>query len=201
MMSLAVTPKGRSPSTVMRKVFGLSCGRVWVAMTCSTSEVPMPKARAPKAPWVLVWESPQTMVMPGLVAPSSGPIMWTMPCSGVLHVVELDAELGAVPAEGFDLPGGDGVEDVEAVLDAGGGDVVVDGGDGAVGAAELATGHAEAVEGLRAGDLVDEVEVDVEDGGLACGGGDEVLVPEFFEEGVLGSGSSMMWSAFCSGLV
>ena len=63
----------------MRKVFGFDCGRVCVAMTCSTSLVPMPKASAPKAPCVEVCESPQTMVMPGLVAPSSGPIMWTMP--------------------------------------------------------------------------------------------------------------------------
>ena len=99
MMSLAVTPKGRSPSTVMRKVLGLSCGSVCVAMTCSTSLVPMPKASAPKAPWVEVCESPQTMVMPGLVAPSSGPIMWTMPWSAILHVEELDAELGAVLAQ------------------------------------------------------------------------------------------------------
>ena len=33
----------------------------------------------PNAPWVEVWESPQTMVMPGWVRPSSGPITWTMP--------------------------------------------------------------------------------------------------------------------------
>src|SRR5580658_5416657 len=80
MMSLAVTPKGSSPSTLMRKVLGVDCGRVCVAMTCSTSLVPMPNARAPKAPCVEVCESPQTMVMPGFVAPSSGPIMCTMPC-------------------------------------------------------------------------------------------------------------------------
>ena len=43
----------------------------------------MPKASAPKAPWVVVWLSPQTMVMPGWVKPSSGPITWTMPCVGV----------------------------------------------------------------------------------------------------------------------
>jgi hypothetical protein len=30
---------------------------VWVARTCSTSEVPIPKASAPNAPWVEVWES------------------------------------------------------------------------------------------------------------------------------------------------
>ena len=39
----------------------------------------MPKASAPKAPWVAVWLSPQTMVMPGWVRPCSGPMMWTMP--------------------------------------------------------------------------------------------------------------------------
>ena len=101
----------------------------------------------------------------------------------VLHVEELDAELGAVLAQGVDLRGGDLVGDDEAVLRAGGGDVVVDRGDVAVGAAELAAGQAEAVEGLRRGDLVDEVEVDVEDRRLACGFGDEVVLPDFFEEG------------------
>ena len=52
---------------------------VWVASTCSTSDVPMPCASAPKAPCVEVWLSPQTMVMPGRVKPCSGPMMWTMP--------------------------------------------------------------------------------------------------------------------------
>jgi hypothetical protein len=54
--------------------------RVWVARTCSTSLVPMPKASEPKAPWVEVWLSPQTTVVPGRVKPCSGPMMWTMPC-------------------------------------------------------------------------------------------------------------------------
>ncbi len=67
--------EGKFTVDLDQKVLGLDWGRVWVAMTCSTSLVPMPKASAPKAPWVEVWESPQTMVMPGLVAPSSGPIM------------------------------------------------------------------------------------------------------------------------------
>jgi hypothetical protein len=35
-------------------------------------DVPMPKASAPKAPWVLVWLSPQTIVVPGRVKPCSG---------------------------------------------------------------------------------------------------------------------------------
>ena len=50
-----------------------------MASTCATSLVPMPKASAPNAPWVLVWLSPQTMVMPGWVRPSSGPMTCTMP--------------------------------------------------------------------------------------------------------------------------
>ena len=58
-------------------------GRFWtmhcVASTCSTSLVPMPKASAPKAPCVEVCESPQTIVMPGCVTPSSGPITCTIP--------------------------------------------------------------------------------------------------------------------------
>ena len=39
----------------------------------------MPKAMAPNAPCVEVCESPQAMVMPGCVSPSSGPMMCTMP--------------------------------------------------------------------------------------------------------------------------
>ncbi len=39
----------------------------------------MPCASAPKAPCVLVCESPQTTVMPGSVAPLSGPMTCTMP--------------------------------------------------------------------------------------------------------------------------
>jgi len=37
------------------------------------------KAIAPNAPWVAVWLSPQTMVMPGWVMPCSGPMICTMP--------------------------------------------------------------------------------------------------------------------------
>ena len=43
MRSLAVTPKGRVPSTRTRMVFGLLCHRLWVASTWLTSEAPMPK--------------------------------------------------------------------------------------------------------------------------------------------------------------
>ena len=80
--SLAVQPGGSSPVTSTDICLSGFCGSVWVASTCSTSEVPIPKARAPNAPWVEVWLSPQTMVMPGWVTPCSGPMMCTMPWRG-----------------------------------------------------------------------------------------------------------------------
>ena len=77
--SLAVTPLPSSPVTSTDIVFGRVCRSVCVASTCSTSEVPIPNARAPRAPCVEVWLSPQTIVMPGWVSPCSGPITCTMP--------------------------------------------------------------------------------------------------------------------------
>ena len=56
--------------------------RHWEASTSRTWLVPMPKATAPKAPWVEVWLSPQAIVIPGWVSPSSGPMTWTMPRRG-----------------------------------------------------------------------------------------------------------------------
>ena len=87
--SLAVTPGPSAPSTVTRRFFIFCATRHWVASTCSTSEVPMPCANAPKAPCVEVCESPHTIVIPGRVAPCSGPTTWTMPwrTSSILNSV------------------------------------------------------------------------------------------------------------------
>ena len=73
MMSLAVTPVPRLPLTFRFSVFGRACQSVCVASTCSTSLVPIPNAKAPNAPCVDVWLSPQTMVLPGWVKPK----FWT----------------------------------------------------------------------------------------------------------------------------
>ena len=83
MMSLAVTPGRSFPSTRTSNVCGLRCSRHCDASTCSTSVVPMPNASAPNAPCVAVWLSPQTIVIPGCVAPTSGPITCTMPWNGL----------------------------------------------------------------------------------------------------------------------
>ena len=78
-MSLAVTPRGSAPSTVTRMLRAFLAVRHCAASASSTSEVPMPQARQANAPCVEVCESPQTTVMPGSVAPCSGPMTWTMP--------------------------------------------------------------------------------------------------------------------------
>ena len=77
--SLPVTPLASVPSTLMSMFLAFLANKVCVAMTCSTSEVPMPWASAANAPWVEVWLSPHTTVMPGRVAPFSGPMTWMMP--------------------------------------------------------------------------------------------------------------------------
>ena len=73
--------RARAPRSSL--TFGRVRDRVCVARMSRICEVPTPKARLPSAPWVEVCESPQAMVMPGWVRPSSGPMMWTIPCSSV----------------------------------------------------------------------------------------------------------------------
>ena len=81
--SFAVTPSASSPRTRTCIDLGRALGMHWVASTCSTCEVPIPIASAPKAPWVDVWLSPQTIVMPGCVSPISGPMTCTIPWCGL----------------------------------------------------------------------------------------------------------------------
>ena len=85
---MAVTPSGRRPRTVIAIVCGRRCGSVWVASTCSTSLVPMPKASAPNAPCVLVCVSPQTIVIPGWVEPELRADHVHDPLSRVAHRVQ-----------------------------------------------------------------------------------------------------------------
>jgi hypothetical protein len=77
--SFAVTPADRGPSIVMRMVFGLRYHRPCVASTCLISEAPMPNAKAPKAPLVVVCESAAVITIPGCARPSSGPTTCMIP--------------------------------------------------------------------------------------------------------------------------
>src|SRR5262249_23557736 len=66
---------------------------------------------------------------------------------------------------------------------------VVLGGHREVGAADLPGGHPEPVKRLRRGDLVYEVQIDVEEIGFALGGAHDVPVPD-----LLADGSRRHWS-------
>jgi hypothetical protein len=96
---------------------------------------------------------------------------------GVVHRVERHAELGAVLAQRLDLGARHRVGDGQ--LDVGGRDVVVLGGQRQVGAPDRAAGQPQPVERLRAGDLVHQVQVDVEQVGfVALTGAHQVPVPD-----------------------
>ena len=136
----------------------------------------MPKASAPNAPWVEVWLSPQTMVVPGRVQPCSGPMMWTMPWRDIVHGEIFDAEIGGVLRQGGDLLAAFRIGDaLVAVL---GRHIVVGHRQGQFGAAHLAAGVAQALKGLGAGHFMDQVAVDIDHGRLARRGVHQMRVPD-----------------------
>jgi hypothetical protein len=106
------------------------------------------------------------------------------------QAVDRDAELRAVALERLDLGAAEHVLDARRDGRAVGRHVVVGGGDGPVGPAHGAAGESQAVEGLRAGDLVDEVQVDVDQVG-----GDFVRLPDLVEQGL----GHVMVLNFCAG--
>jgi hypothetical protein len=99
------------------------------------------------------------------------------PLPPVPEAVVGDAELLAVAPQRLELDARELV--LDAALEPDRGDVVVGGGEGAVGAADGAAGDPQAVERLRAGDLVDEVEIDEQE--VVA---DHVVVPDLLERGL-----------------
>jgi hypothetical protein len=97
------------------------------------------------------------------------------------YVGEVNAELYAVLTQGFDLLGGNGIEDVEA-LSLERGHVVIDSAKGEVGTAYLAASEAKSFESLRGGDLMHEMKIDVEERGLRLLMPDDVRIPQFAEK-------------------
>ena len=80
------------------------------------------------------------------------------PLARVAHREKAHTELGAIRPQGLHLGAAERVGDLQANVC--GGDVVVLGGQRQVRSTHLAPGHAQPVEGLGGGDLVDEVQVD-----------------------------------------
>ena len=156
-----------------------------VAMTCVTSDEPMPKARQPSAPWVEVWLSPHTSVMPGSVMPCSGPTTWTMPWRAVADVEDGDAGRGCICGEADDHAAMVGVDDRGFVARVGR-HVVVGRRERAIGAADLHACAFEPLEGIvRA--VVEQMAVDVEER-VAVGPIDDDMAPPDLLEHRRGTG-------------
>src|SRR5690606_24225313 len=99
----------------------------------------------------------------------------------IVHVVELDAELGAVGPQRVDAELRLGI--LDAVLAVGRRHVMVGDGEGRLRAADLAAGHAQPLERLRARHLVNEMPADIEQTGAGVLLGDQVALPDLVEQG------------------
>ena len=95
--------------------------------------------------------------------------------------VAADPEIAAIGFQLRYLAGGDFVHDRQRRI--GRGRRVVGGGDREVGAANFQATLAQALEGLRRSDLVDQMEVDIKQSGRAGLLVDSMGVPEFFDDG------------------
>ena len=127
----------------------------------------------------------------------------------IAHRVQRDVELGRVGPQHLDLAGRDRVGD--GLVDVGRGHVVVLGRHRQVGPADAALADPEPVEGLWAGDLVHQVEIDVEQVGLARRLVHDVAIPHLLRQGEPGHrrrpstwshavrSHSMRWYARCMG--
>ena len=98
---------------------------------------------------------------------------------GRIHVEQRDAKFLAILLQRLNLERCNGIGDGSAPRF--GRNIVVNRGHGAVGLAHPASGRAQAVEGLRRGDLVDQVQVYVEKRQAVGRRRDYVLVPDFLE--------------------
>ena len=172
------------PSTFTSMFFAFLASSVCVAITCSTSLVPMPCA-----------ERAEGAVRGGVrVAADHRHARQRGAGLGADHVHDAlalaqereergGAELGDVVVERGDLLLAGRVGNAfVAALPAGGRRVVVGRGHHRADAPQLAAGFAQPFEGLRAGDLVHQVAVDVEDRGAVFLGVDDVFVPDLVVE-------------------
>ena len=138
----------------------------------------MPNASAPNAPCVEVCESPHTIVIPGCVSPSSGPITCTIPSRPLPVAFSGTPNSAQFARERVELRLRDRVADRPRL----GRDVVIHRRDRQVGPAHRPAGEPQPLERLRARHLVHEVEVDVEQRRLAGPLVDDVRVPDPLEE-------------------
>ena len=180
MMSLELTPGANRPSTRTSYVFGSALEQGLGGEDHLDLARADPECECAERPVRRVCESPQTIVMPGWVSPICGPMTWTIPCEGEPIPWSGTPNSRAVPFELADLGGGRQVEHREVARRRR--DGVVGGRDGLGRSADREAALAEPREGLRRGHLVDEVEVDGQDGRGAGVLADNVVVPDLVDD-------------------
>ncbi len=97
-----------------------------------------------------------------------------------VDVIKLNAELDAVLAQRGNLFCRDLIQNIEPALNRRR-HIVIHRGDGPVGTAHLAAGEAQTLKSLRRGDLVQKLQVDVKNRGLAFGLDHYVLLPDLLK--------------------
>ena len=159
-------------------VFGLRLRQALRSHHVLHFDVPMPNASAPNAPWVTGVAVAADDGHPGLREPSSGPIMWTMPCSGEFMSNRRTPNSWQF-FERFDLRAAIG-----SVIGVPRGSVGTYGPRWrpCVQRGALAPGGAQTVKGLRRSDLVDQVQVDIENRRPTGRFDNQVRVPDFFKQ-------------------
>ena len=144
----------------MRRTFSGDIASVCDASTSRTCDVPMPNAIAPNAPCVDVWLSPQQIVIPGCVSPSSGPMTCTMPCAPLGEIEQRNAVRAAIPLERRRHRLGHRVGERPHLRPRR--HDVIDGRERPLGRAHRPAARVQFVERLRARDFVDEMQADVQ---------------------------------------
>lgn len=99
---------------------------------------------------------------------------------GVVQVEEPYAKLMTIVAERVNLLLGDGIGDRQASI--GRGDVVIGRGKRGRRLSHTATGYSQAFKGLGTCHLVHQMAINVENWLLACGGADQMAVPNLFQQ-------------------
>ena len=176
--SFAATPAGSSPSTVTDMVSGLVCGQGLRGQDMLDLRRPdADRERAERAVRGRVRVAAHDH-QPGLRVALLGADHVDDALARRPHREERDAELRGVRGQRIHLPLRDRVGDGADRRR----DVVIHGRDGEVRAADGAAVQPQAVERLRAGDLVHQVQVHVEEVGLAVGSMDDVAFPDLLRE-------------------
>ena len=143
----------------------------------------MPKASAPKAPCVLVWLSPHTIVVPGKRQPELRADDVDDALAAAVEVEQRHAERRRRCSRSVSTCCARQRIGDRQVPRCRRRHVVIDGREGEIGTPDLAAAQAQAFERLRRRHFVNEVTIDVEQGAAVLELAHDVRIPDLVEQG------------------